>query len=135
MVYNSSKGTDFSMQPTLFGKIHGYFHSAREPLHREKVTIIPLEINRKEPVSDLLNEPKCSTCGSCFYLIRPTFDIAHHPCRHMLITCQHKNTNRKRSDCGTCFLKKWNRNFFVPARVFFTSRTKRKIFPRHVFRR
>ncbi|ATS10362.1 hypothetical protein CS543_05545 [Porphyromonas gingivalis] len=22
------------MQPTLFGKIHGYFHSAREPLHR-----------------------------------------------------------------------------------------------------
>ncbi len=41
------------MQPTLFGKIHGYFHSVQEPLHREKVAIMLLEINGKEPASDL----------------------------------------------------------------------------------
>ncbi|EOA10494.1 hypothetical protein A343_1681 [Porphyromonas gingivalis JCVI SC001] len=28
------------MQPTLSGKIHGYFHSAREPLSKAKATII-----------------------------------------------------------------------------------------------
>ena len=44
-----------------------------------------------------------------------------------------KFTDRKCSDCGACFREKRRENFFAVAREFFTSRTKTKKFPRHVF--
>ncbi|MCE8172429.1 DUF1661 domain-containing protein [Porphyromonas gingivalis] len=51
------------------------------------------------------------------------------------ITCCLRNTHRKSSDCGACFLKMWSENFFVLARKFFASRTKTKKISRHPFRR
>ncbi|ERJ69920.1 hypothetical protein HMPREF1554_00495 [Porphyromonas gingivalis F0569] len=43
-------------------------------------------------------------------------------------------TSRKRSDCGACFGENTREKFFVLVPKIFTSRSKRKVFPHHVFR-
>lgn len=45
-----------------------------------------------------------------------------------------KITSRKRSDCGACFGENTREKFFVLVPKIFTSRSKRKVFPHHVFR-
>ncbi|WP_235315070.1 MULTISPECIES: DUF1661 domain-containing protein [Porphyromonas] len=42
-------------------------------------------------------------------------------------------SSQKRSTCGTCFRENSREKKIVLAREFFTSRTKTKIFTRHVF--
>lgn len=44
-----------------------------------------------------------------------------------------KKRNRNQANRGACFRKFTNENFLTLARKIFTSRTKTKKFPRHVF--
>ncbi|WP_155243347.1 DUF1661 domain-containing protein, partial [Porphyromonas gingivalis] len=54
-------------------------------------------------------------------------------CQLFSVHVTSRNSNRKSPKSQTKIPKKWRENLFVPARDFFNSRTKTKIFSDHVF--